>query len=73
LIALVTSFAILFGYAQWRRASIVRESDALELFGVRVLWEDQQHNALWPVIPEEAEFAYTEVSPNEIQIADTTY
>ncbi|TWT98389.1 hypothetical protein [Stieleria varia] len=73
LLAVVASFAILFGYAQWRRASLVRESEALELLGVRVLWADQLHGALWPVVPEKAEFAFTEVSPDEIQIADTIY
>ena len=38
-----------------------------------MLWAEQLYGALWPVVPEKAELAFTEVSPDEIQIGDTTY
>ena len=73
LFVVLTSVAILLGYAHWRRTSMIRQSETLELLGVRVLWPDQPDDTFWPVVPEEAEFAFSEISPNVIRVADTSY
>ena len=52
---------------------MIRESRALELLGVNVLWADRPEDSLWPIVPEKAELLFSEISPDEIQMADATY
>src|SRR4051794_18719028 len=64
--------AVLLGYTQWRRISIMHEARALEAEGFYLLWDDPYGRPdwrrrwlpawLWPVVPKHAAAKY-EVLP----------
>lgn len=73
LLLVVTGVGLFFGYANWRRVSILRESKELEARGVRLLWAESSPHGIWPVIPKQAAFEYKELSADEVEIASIKY
>lgn len=74
-VMIVTAIAaLLLGYTQWRRLSILREARNLEAEGFYLSWDkkpsgwqSQPPNWLWPVVPTEAAANY-ELLPATHQI-----
>jgi hypothetical protein len=65
--------ALLLGYTQWRRQSIMREVHSLEADGFYMLWEHPHNRSdwkrllpdwLWPVVPQHAAANYY-ILPND--------
>ena len=73
--------ALLLGYTQWRRLSIMREARALEAEGFYLLWNDNPSASqrwlphwLWPVVPKEAAAKYDVLSAtNQIRFGSKVY
>lgn len=73
LLLVVTGICLFLGFAHWRRTSILRESKELEARGFRLLWSGRSPDAFWPVVPKEAAFEFSELSPEEVEIASVRY
>lgn len=74
--------AVLLGYTQWRRQSILRESHALEADGFPILWNQTQSSPdwkrslpdwLWPVVPDTAAATYHELPGNQVRFGSNIY
>ena len=61
------------GFAQLRRNRILRESNELAAQGVKLRWPGGAVDAFWPVIPKDTELTFSQISPDEVEIAYTRY
>jgi hypothetical protein len=73
LLIAVALVAMLLGYAQWRRQSLLREAWELEAMGFTLLWQDTWADWIWPVVPKEAKCEYYQVSENEWRFGSHIY
>jgi len=81
-IMIVTAIAaLLLGYTQWRRLSIMREARDLEAEGFYLLWSDSPSgwqrwlpHWLWPVVPREAVARYYLLpATNQVRFGSKVY
>lgn len=69
----VALVAILLGYTQWRRQTVLREARALEPQGFTILWKHPWMDQIWPIVPKEAAIEYYELGPDQIKAGSRIY
>jgi hypothetical protein len=73
LLIAIALVALFFGYAQWRRQSLLREAKELEAMGFTLLWQDTWKDRIWPVVPKNAKFEYYSVPGDNLRIGSDVY
>ena len=73
LLIAIALVAIFFGYAQWRRQTMLREAKELEAMGFTLLWQDTWTAWIWPEVPKEATFEYYSMPGDKWKIGAHVY